>query len=293
VIKSGMLQAELNDYNFNYTESGNGEYVVFVHGSASDYRTWETQQREFEKYYHTITYSRRFHFPNEQIPDDEDYSMNQHVEDLETFLKFLTSEPVHLFGHSYGGFICLLLAIKNPKLVRSLVLAEPPVITLYVSNKPKPLEIIKLLFSKPKTALAIIQFGAKGIAPATAALKKNDMEKALEITGKAILGIDTYLNLSKSRREQARSNLIKAELLGSGFPPLDKKKIRNLSIPTLLIAGNKSRQLFRYLLDGLQELIPHSEKITISDASHIMHEDNPSDYNTAVLSFLRKHSIND
>jgi pimeloyl-ACP methyl ester carboxylesterase len=172
-----MKQLELNKYKFNYIESGKGDFLVFVHGSASDYRTWGKQLEEFGKYYHAIAYSRRFHFPNEQISDKDDYSMTQHVEDLEVFLKFLSDKPVHLVGHSYGAFVCLLLAIKNPQLVRTLVLAEPPVVTLYVSNTPKPGEIIKLLLSKPKTAWAIIKFGAKGIAPATAALKQNNMEK--------------------------------------------------------------------------------------------------------------------
>jgi pimeloyl-ACP methyl ester carboxylesterase len=284
-----MKQLELNKYKFNYIESGKGDFLVFVHGSASDYRTWGKQLEEFGKYYHAIAYSRRFHFPNEQISDKDDYSMTQHVEDLEVFLKFLSDKPVHLVGHSYGAFVCLLLAIKNPQLVRTLVLAEPPVVTLYVSNTPKPGEIIKLLLSKPKTAWAIIKFGAKGIAPATAALKQNNMEKVLDIFGKATLGVTTYQNLSAARLEQSRINLIKAELLGTGFPHLDKQKIKNIEIPVLLISGQKSRKLFHYLLDGLQELLPHSERIMIPEASHIMHEDNAAYYNSAVLSFLKKH----
>jgi pimeloyl-ACP methyl ester carboxylesterase len=284
-----MLAIKLNDYLFNYVENGNGEYLVFVHGSASDYRTWDKQIPEFGKYYHTIAYSRRFHFPNEPISENVDYSMIQHVDDLEAFLKSLSDKPIHLVGHSYGAFICLLLAIKNPGLIRTLVLAEPPVVTLYVSNTPKPGELIKLLLSKPKTAWAIIKFGVKGIAPATAALKQNNMEKALDIFGKATLGVTTYQNLSAARLEQSRINLIKAELLGTGFPPLDKKKIKNIKLPVLLISGQKSRNLLHYLLDGLEELIPNSERIMVPKASHIMHEDNADFYNTAVLTFLKKH----
>jgi pimeloyl-ACP methyl ester carboxylesterase len=221
--------------------------------------------------------------------DNEDYSMKQHVEDLEAFLKFLGNKPVHLVGHSYGAFVSLLFAIKNPALIRTLVLAEPPVITLYVSNVPKPKEMLKLFLTKPKLASAIMKFGIKGIVPATKALKKKDMDKALDIFGKATLGVDTYLNLSESRLSQARNNLIKAELLGSGFPPLDKNKINNLKLPTLLVSGKNSPRLFHFLLDELQELISHSERITIPDASHIMHEDNTANYNIALLSFLKKN----
>jgi len=40
-------------------ERGTGEPVVFVHGSASDYRTWHSQLDELGQRYRTIAYSRR------------------------------------------------------------------------------------------------------------------------------------------------------------------------------------------------------------------------------------------
>ncbi len=285
-----MLQANLNDYKFNYIENGNGDNLVFVHGSASDYRTWEKQLEYFGEYYHTIAYSRRYHWPNEQILDNEDYSMAKHVEDLEEFLKFIGNKPIHLVGHSYGALLCILLAIKNSELIHTLTLAEPPAVALYVSNIPKPKEILKLLFSKPKLALGIIKFGAKGISPTTKAFNQNDMDKALDIFGKATLGVKAFLNLSKSRLAQARANLFKAELLGSGFLPLDENKIQNIKLPTLLISGQNSPKLWQHLLIELNKLIPNSELKIISEASHIMHEDNVLDYNTTVLTFLKKYT---
>jgi pimeloyl-ACP methyl ester carboxylesterase len=284
-----MGQSTLNDYNFFYKEKGSGEYIVFVHGSASDYRTWDKQLKVLGKFYHTIAYSRRFHFPNEQIGDQDDYSMKQHVEDLEAFIHHLDQNAVHLVGHSYGGFICLLLAMKNPSIIRTLVLAEPPVMTLYVRNMSKPFELLKLLVTKPRLGFAIMKFGIKGVAPAINEFKKDETDRALDYIGKAILGIDTYLALSESRHAQARENLIKAEFLGSGFPPLEKNKIRDLTLPTMLISAKNSRKLFHFLLDGLQDLIPYSERITIPNASHIMHEDNARKYNSAIHSFLKRY----
>ena len=125
--------------------------------------------------------------------------------------------------------------------------------------------------------------------PAAAAFQQNNVDKALDIFGTATLGAHSYKNLSKSRHKEAHQNLIKAELLGSGFPLLDKKKIQNIKVPTLLTSAQNSPNLFHYLLDGLQKLIPHSEREVISEASHIMHEDNTPRYNSTVLSFLKKH----
>ncbi|MEB2777567.1 alpha/beta hydrolase [Algoriphagus sp. D3-2-R+10] len=280
---------KINDYVFELIEKGKGETVVFVHGSVSDYRTWQKQQEEFSKRHHTISYSRRFHWPNEQISEHEDYSINQHMEDLEALIKKL-NVPVHLIGHSYGAFICLLLAMKSPHVINSLVLSEPPIITLYVSNSPKPLEILKLLFSRPRTAIALIKLGVKGIEPATKEVKSGNMKKAIEIFGKATLGSDTYKNLSDLRMEQVYSNAIKAEFVGSGFPHLDINKIREIKIPTLLVSGRNTPKIFHFLLGRLMELLPKVERKIIEGASHISHEDNALDYNKTVLSFIEKHS---
>ena len=192
-------------------------------------------------------------------------------------------------GLYYGAFLSLLLAIRAPQLVRTLVLAEPPVITLFVSNEPQPQEILRLLITRPRTAVAILKFGAQGLTPAKEALRQGDRDRGLRLLGRATLGPDAFQGLSKARLEQARANLIDAELLGSGFSPLEDDDLRTLDVPALLLNGQESPGLFHRLTDRLEELLPQSERIEIPGASHIMHEDNPEAYNRAVLSFLAKH----
>lgn len=286
-----MLQIDLNDYRFNYAEEGTGYPIIFVHGSVSDYRTWSKQQEEFSKFYNTFAYSRRYHWPNQKISGNEDYSMKQHVQDLEAFIRMTIKKPVHLVGHSYGAFVCLLLAMQYQNLVRTLVLAEPPVITLFVSNSPRPVEILKLLFSRPKTAAAIMKFGARGVGPAKAEVKRGNLDQAIEIFGAATLGNNAYANLSDERLEQVRSNLIKAEFLGSGYPSLDITSIRQINIPALLVYSQNSPRLFHLLLDRLNELLPDATQELITEASHIMHEDNADAYNSAVLTFIDKQKV--
>ena len=281
-----MTTFDVNGYTFKYIEDGKGEPAVLVHGSASDYRTWQAQQDHFANDFRTITYSRRYHWPNEPIPEGADYVMAEHVQDLEALLCHLDAAPAHLVGHSYGALICLELAMQAPERVRSLVLAEPPAVTLFVSNSPRPLELLKLLVTRPRTAVGIIKFGAKGIDPATAALERNDTAEALRIFGKASLGDATFRTLSEARLQQARANFIKAELLGSGFPPLHDEQLRSIQAPTLLLCGQSSPRLWHRLTGRLQELLPRTERTEIPGASHIMHEDNAAAYNAVVLSFL-------
>ena len=186
-----MSTIAINGSEFHYEDTGSGEPLILVHGSASDARAWKGQQQEFANHFRTICYSRRYHWPNKPIADNTDYSMMLHVEDLAALLETLDATPAHLVGHSYGAFLCTLLAMKEPRLVRSLVLAEPPAITLFVSNQPKPAELIRLLFTRPATALSIIKFGATGVDPAKNAFRRGDTETGARIFGDAVFGLST------------------------------------------------------------------------------------------------------
>lgn len=280
----------LGTTRFACVDRGQGAPVMLVHGSNSDYRTWDGVADGLRERFRTIAYSRRYHWPNQRIQEGVDYSMQEHVADLEALVHALEVAPVHLVGHSYGGFLCLLLAMRRPGLVRSLVLVEPPVLTLFTSPKPRPREIAKLLLTRPRTAIAIAKFGMTGLAPAIAALKRGDSSGALARVGAAVLGRDHFRGLSNERREQTLLNFVPAELLGSGFSPLDEEQVRSVGCPVLLINGQLSPGLFRHLTARLRELIPHAQHVEIPQASHIVHEDNPVQWKATVRPFLAKHS---
>lgn len=283
-----MSRRSIDGAELEVLEAGNGEPVVLVHGSASDHRTWEAQLDALARRHRVVSYSRRFHWPNEALPDGADYLMGRHVDDLEALLRAVDARPAHLVGHSYGGFVSLLLAIRRPDLVRSLVLAEPPVLTLFVSDPPKPLELLGLLARAPRTAAAIVGFGARGFAPARAAAEAGELEEAGEIFGRAVLGEEAYDRLSEERLEQARVNTFEAEFLGSGFPPLSEEDVRRVEAPALLVSGAESPAFFHRMIDGLARLLPDHERAVITGASHIVHEDDPPAFNARVLDFLER-----
>jgi pimeloyl-ACP methyl ester carboxylesterase len=283
-----MTQLKLPTTSLEYIDSGSGHPVVLVHGSASDHRTWDQQQLAFAHEFRVVNYSRRYHWPNTPVADGAEYSMSEQVDDLEQLIQALDIAGAHIIGHSYGAYLALMVAIRNPALVGSLVLAEPPVIPLFTSFPPKPHEILMLLVTRPRTALPIIKFAATGLGPAAAAARKNDMETAVAHFGKAVLGSRAFDSLTQTRREQVRINSSKAELLSDSFmTPLNAQDVRRIETRTLLITGENSPVIFHRLTDRLEELIPHAGRIDIPNASHIMHEDNAAAYDHAVLSFLK------
>jgi pimeloyl-ACP methyl ester carboxylesterase len=280
----------VNGTTLAYCEQGAGEPVVFVHGTACDLRTWGQQLPEIGRSYRAIAYSRRFARPNEDIDPDADDQMLPHVEDLAAFLREIGADPAHLVGSSWGAFISLLTAIRHPELVRSLVLEEPPVLSLFASTPPRPAELLRLLATRPRTGIALLRFAAGAMVPAQRAFERGEDEEAMRRFLGGVLGAEGYERLTEASKQVMRENLgaARAQLLGAGFPPLDDDQVRSIGAPTLLITGEHSPAFFLRLADRLEELLPDAERIEIPHASHLMHEENAPAVNEAILAFLRR-----
>lgn len=281
-----MAILDIDGARLTFFDEGRGEPVVLVHGSASDYRIWEGQREQLAAHSRLITYSRRYHWPNAPVPQGVDYSMREQLDDLQRLLRSLDAVPAHLVGHSSGALLCLALAMEAPELVRSLGLAEPPIVTLFVSDPPKPLELVKLAATHPRTAVAIIRFGVKGIMPARKAFEAGHPEAGTRAFGDAVLGPGGYDRLPEARRAQVRDNIrnLEADVLSSEHLPLNEREVRRVRVPTLIVTGQQSIPLFHRLADHLEELLPDATQVQIPGASHAMQEDNPSAFNAAVLS---------
>ena len=286
-----MPDIAINGAQLRYRETGHGKPLILVHGSQSDARTWDHLVDRFGEHYRTIVYSRRYHWPNAPIPEDADYAMGQQVDDLEGLVVELGAQSAHLVGHSYGAYLALLLTLKNPTIVRSLVLAEPPVLPLFVRVPPSVGDLLKLFLRRPSVAMSVARFGARGMGPAVAAFERGDKERGLELISRAVLGSEAFDGLSADRLEQVRANLIVAEFLGSGFAPITDAAVAQVSQPTLLVESERAPKVFKHLVQHLETLIGGSERATIPRASHVMHEDNPEAFYKSVISFLKRVEV--
>ena len=165
-----------------------------------------------------------------------------HVDDLIAFLQMMDATPANLVGHSWGALICLLAAIQHPQVVRNLVLQEPPVLSLFMSTRPRPTELLRLFVRRPRTARVILSFGVTTALPAEKAFRRGDDEAAMQAHALGLLGKDTWERLPQERKQQAFENVrsLRAQVLGAGFPPLSDDDVRRVQAPTLLMIGARS-----------------------------------------------------
>ncbi|MFC4270165.1 alpha/beta fold hydrolase [Sneathiella chungangensis] len=289
---ASLARLELDGVSLAYDDSGTGAPVVLVHGGASDIRTWSGQVPALSPHFRVISYSRRYARPNAPLLDGADDPIDVHIEDLARLLDRLDASPAHLVGHSWGGLIVLLLALRQPERLRSMTLIEPPVLPLFTDVPPKLSQLLPLLISDPRTAIAILKFGLGVMAPVERAFRRGDDKKAIEIFGKGVLGPEKFAGLSDARYAQVWDNRAtdKAQMLGQNFPSLDADAIKRLNIPTLLLAGAESPPLFHRLCEALGDLLPEAELHVLPGASHIVQEDAREEMNARLLDFLSRQA---
>ncbi len=148
----------------HYVESGKGTPVLFVHGSLSDYTYWQGQIEPFAANYRPLAYSRRYNFPNRN-PARAGYSAIVDADDLAALIRRTGLTKPVVIGHSYGALTALFLAIRRPHLVRSIVLAEAPAVSLLNHLSKERAAAGKALF---------VDIEARMVAPMRAAFAKGD-----------------------------------------------------------------------------------------------------------------------
>jgi pimeloyl-ACP methyl ester carboxylesterase len=135
---SGMRYAAVNGTRLAYTEQGEGEAVICVHGSLGDYRSWAFQMGPFSERYRVISYSRRYHHPNPEDGRGAPYTAQVHAADLAGLIGALGIERAHIVASSYGGLVGLELGKDYPALVGTLVLGEAAIVH-WLRGKPEGL----------------------------------------------------------------------------------------------------------------------------------------------------------
>lgn len=271
----------INGDSLHYIDIGKGEPVVFVHAGYSDYRTWRKQMDDFSKNHRAIAYSRRYCFPNKNPIDSTSQFSMVHVNDLVSFIKSIDAGPVHLVGHSAGGWIALQAAIQHPELIKTLILGEPAVVDLYGSDSVGEMHV--------KTFI-------QGLMPVNEAYRRNQDEKAAELFFGLVNGKeDYYQNLSKEDREMIMDNVPESKAAslvqkpkGDAPPPITCGKIKELTFPVLLVCAQNSPKFVTYMQDKFEACLKNGERVTISNSSHGLHADNPVVFNKVVLDFIAK-----
>jgi pimeloyl-ACP methyl ester carboxylesterase len=268
-----LKQAQVEGATLRYVEQGQGEAVVFVHGTFSDHRLWEGQRENIAKRYRYIALDQRYFGTASWTDTGARYSVSTHADDLAMFIDRLGTGPVHLVGFSYGGAVALVLAARRPELVRSLFLYEPALGTIVTD---------------PSTQKILVE-ERKGLGSSVAASKSNDQAMAVRLFVDWVDGQQGTFdalpaNIRQVLLENART--LPPQFAAPPPPVVPCAQLAQLKVPVTIGKGQQSRPYFAVLADATHQCMPGSKLVVFPNARHMALVNHGAAINAAILAHL-------
>jgi pimeloyl-ACP methyl ester carboxylesterase len=259
-------------------QGGRGAPLIFVHGVMGDWQSWEPQWEAFCAHFRCTSYSRRYNHPNRNTQPSPDHSALVEAEDLLQLMDTLGVAQATLVGSSYGAFIALALAVRQPARVRALVAVEPPMLSYAAFSAAGRAELTR--------------FTAAVIEPARAAFRRgDDAEGARLMTGGIHAPGAPALQGAQLQRRLASARAMRMLSLSTDeFPLLPPQALAALPMPVLLVSGAQTPAIHAEVFRNVCAAMPQARAVVVPGAGHAVTREQPDAFNRLALDFLRGHA---
>jgi pimeloyl-ACP methyl ester carboxylesterase len=244
---------------------GEGDPLIILHGYFGMGDNWKSLANKFSNNFevHLIdqrNHGRSFH--------SDDFNYELLVEDLKYYLDYYKLNKIYLLGHSMGGKTAMLFAITYPKLVNKLIVAD-------ISPRYYPPHHHFIL-----EALNAVDFDKVSTRREVNQILKNYIKEE---------GIRQFLLKNVYWKEKGklayRFNLESLTEnnpeVGEGLPPFSV-----FEGPTLFLKGENSSYITDDDIPLIEAHFPKAKIVTIKNAGHWLHAENPNDFYNEVIHFL-------
>src|SRR5438105_13197934 len=246
-----IKNVRVNGVELHYVEKGTRFPLALIHGGLGDYREWNPQIERISSHYRVIAYSRRYNYPNNNAEIPPDHSAIIEARDLAALLDALKLERVHMVGYSYGALTALFFATEHPERVRSLTLAEPPILRWLPEIRGGQAELDKFMETMWR--------------PAGEAFRRDNPQTALRITCDYFAGKGSYDQVPAEFRQSLMDNIREWKALTTSrdaFPMLSRDAVKSLKLPILFVMAEKTLTRLRVSNGAVGHLLPTAEAVT-------------------------------
>lgn len=253
---------EANGINVHYLRTGGDKpSVVLLHGLMLSGACWTPLARALEKDYDVIMPDARGH-GNSSAPE-HGYSYNDLAADIESLIDALGLATPVLLGHSMGGMTAAVVASRNPKRLRGLILADPTFLT-------------------PERQREV--HGSDVADQHRRILNRSREDLLTEMLSRHRRRSREVIELFVQARSQTSIRAL--EVLTPPNPDY-MQLIRLLDVPSLLVIGDVGSVVSPEMAAELAGLNERLEVIQIKEAGHSVPYDQPVRFSVVVQTFLR------
>jgi pimeloyl-ACP methyl ester carboxylesterase len=274
-----------NDVKVAYIDEGKGDKtLIFIHGLGSYLPAWQKNIAVLKADYRCIAMDLPG-YPKSSKGDDT-YNMTFFAEVILEMIDELKLKNPVLIGHSMGGQIAMMAALKSPELLQSLILIDPAGIERFT---PQEATILKSL---------VTQEAVKNTP--TEQIKKNfDINFAAGVTPEdALFMYNDRLYMRDTELEYEHyCRMIPKCIAGMLDEPVFDN-LKNIKMPTLLLFGEQDYLIpNKYFHVDLttesvattaQSQIINSQLFMVPNAGHFAMWDNSTAVNGHIQAFLKK-----
>lgn len=250
----------------NFESFGEGEPVIILHGLFGSVRNWRSIARQLARQYQVFSVDLRNHGDSEHA--DSMYYMEM-VEDLRRFVHERHLDKASLVGHSMGGKTAMAFALEYEEIIDKLVILD--IAPVQYENEFEQLIDAML-------ALDLDEINSREHA--------NELLKpGVEDGGVRLFLLQNLVR--EADRFQWRINLpaIKQALPDIGaFPTFTVSS--QYSGPTLFLGGEMSAYILPEYHDDIKSFFPAAGILSIADAAHWVHADQPGRVLEEISRFL-------
>ena len=263
----------VNGHHYEAQVAGDGEPILLLHGFSGDKSTWHDLCPAFQGDYQVIAIDLPGHGASGKPADSSAYQMERVAGDIICLLDRLSLDGVHILGYSMGGRLALYLALHYSAPFQSLILesASPGLDDPQERNQRRRLD--------NQLANKIEMKGIEWFVDYWQRLPIWDSQRVL------CADLLRQQRLQRLRNDpHGLANSLRG--MGAGAQPNLWQQLPQLSVPTLLLAGEHD-QKFRAVNQQLASLIPRARLAVVSGAGHNTHLEQPHAFRQQVHSFLQ------
>lgn len=253
----------------HHESHGTGDGVLLVHGFGGDITDWDFVMPSLAEAYRVIAIDLRGHGASGAPSAAGGYTLAEMADDVwETLDAAGVRAPLAIAGHSMGGGIAQLMTLARPERVRSLVLVD-------------------------------------SIGEAFTADMGAAMLRLIALAEQAGLGaVANFLDATAPRpewippeeRERDRDRLRRSGVIGYvasthallRWPGIDAR-LRQLSIPALVVVGEHDAEYMQQSAALLVEAIASATLVSIEGAGHVPQRERHEAFLAALRGFLAAH----
>ena len=254
-----------NQVNYELNGPPSAQVLMLSHALATNLTLWDPQMVVLLQDYRVLRYDTMGHGGTNAPPGP--YTLDQLAEQAGGLLAALGIEGIHFLGISLGGMIGQMLALKMPRLLRSLVLSNT---TSSIQEEAQPLwrERIRIAESEGMEPLVEPAIGRWFTPPFRAAHPEV---------------LDRVRGMIRSTSPNGYSGCCHA------IAALNlTERLHGIRMPVLVITSEEDLGTPPAMSHTIHEKIAGSELVTLRSASHLSNMEQPEAFTRTVTTFLKR-----